>query len=384
MLILWSLNIFLIFFKHFSLLYLIPFFLLHIFLLVIVKIICILVSVAYFTIAERKIMASIQRRLGPNIEGGFFGLLQPLFDGLKLFIKEIVLPSRAITNIFLLSPILVFILSLISWSIIPFFMRFNLKPFLIFDDLYSRNLFTVFIADINCGIFFLLALSSLNVYGIILGGWASNSKYAFLGALRSSAQMISYEVSLGITILPVILLTGSFNLTDIIFIQEYTIWYCLPLLPSVFIFFISMLAETNRAPFDLPEAEAELVAGYNVEYGAIIFALFFLGEYSNMLLMSCFINILFFGGWLFPLAFLNAFFFFFHPFIFSLKIVCFCFLYIWIRAAFPRFRYDQLMDIGWKKFLPLMLSFFIFICSLLFSLNLQIVNNFNFLFGWSC
>jgi len=175
-------------------------------------------------------------------------------------------------------------------------MRFNLKPFLIFDDLYSRNLFTVFIADINCGIFFLLALSSLNVYGIILGGWASNSKYAFLGALRSSAQMISYEVSLGITILPVILLTGSFNITDIIFIQEYTVWYCLPLLPSVFIFFISMLAETNRAPFDLPEAEAELVAGYNVEYGAIIFALFFLGEYSNMLLMSCFINILFFGG----------------------------------------------------------------------------------------
>jgi len=267
---------------------------------VLLKIICILISVAYFTIAERKIMASIQRRLGPNIEGGPFGLLQPLADGLKLFIKELVVPNRANILIFFCSPFSVFILSLISWSFIPFHFSFGVA----FSDIFDGNfrfenkyiMRNVFVASLDFGVFMLLAISSLNVYGIILGGWSSNSKYAFLGALRSAAQMISYEVSLGLTILPAILLAGALNLSKIVYIQAISIWFFLPLLPCAIIFFISMLAETNRAPFDLPEAEAELVAGYNVEYGSMAFALFFLGEYSNMLLISTLCIILFFGG----------------------------------------------------------------------------------------
>lgn len=223
-----------------------------------------------------------------------------------------------------------------------------------------RNISTT--ADISYGVLFLLAVSGLNVYGIIIAGWASNSKYAFLGALRSAAQMISYEVSLGLLILPVILLAGSLNLTEIVAAQERTVWFVFPLLPCAVMFFISMLAETNRAPFDLPEAEAELVAGYNVEYSSIIFAMFFLGEYSNMLLMATFIVLLFFGGWLAPLGILS-----FIPgsVFFSLKIVIFCYLFILVRAAFPRYRYDQLMDIGWKIFLPLSLSYLVFIAGVL-------------------
>ena len=217
---------------------------------------------------------------------------------------------------------------------------------------------------------FILAISSLNVYGIILGGWASNSKYAFLGALRSASQMISYEVSIGLTILPVIILTGSFNLTDIILMQNQTIWFIFPLFPCFIIFFISMLAETNRAPFDLPEAEAELVAGYNVEYGSMGFTLYFLGEYGSMLLMSTLITLLFCGGWLFPFFGSFIFFNFFAPIIFSIKIAFFCFCYVLVRAAFPRYRYDQLMDIGWKIFLPFTLSFLIFISSFSLAFNI--------------
>lgn len=333
-----------------------------------IKLVCILLSVAYFTIAERKVMAAIQRRLGPNVEGGPFGLLQPIADGLKLFIKELVIPSHANILLYIFSPILIFMLSMSGWSVIPFYLDWNFRsPLILYENL---NIFStlenLFISDNNFGILFLLALSSLNVYGIILGGWASNSKYAFLGALRSASQMISYEVSIGLTILPVIILTGSFNLTEIILIQEKTTWFIFPLLPCFIIFFISMLAETNRAPFDLPEAEAELVAGYNVEYGGMAFALYFLGEYSSMLLMSTLIVILFCGGWLIPffpfwnLGFLNI----FYSIIFAIKIAFFCFGYILVRAAFPRYRYDQLMDIGWKIFLPFTLSFLIFISSL--------------------
>jgi NADH-quinone oxidoreductase subunit H len=326
---------------------------------ILIKIICILISVAYFTIAERKIMASIQRRLGPNVEGGPFGILQPLADGLKLFIKELIIPGRANILIYFLAPILIFTLSLVGWSVIPFYYNYQLTSFYPLNDI-SETIFDLCkVADSNYGILFLLAISSLNVYGIILGGWASNSKYAFLGALRSAAQMISYEVSISLTILPVILLTGSFNFFDIMHIQTLTCWFFLPLLPSAIIFFISMLAETNRAPFDLPEAEAELVAGYNVEYSSMAFALFFLGEYPSMLLMASFSIILFYGGFFTQLIKINYLFIYLSPFIFALKIIFFGFMYILVRATFPRYRYDQLMTIGWKILLPLMLSFFI-------------------------
>jgi NADH-quinone oxidoreductase subunit H len=306
-------------------------------------------------------MASIQRRLGPNVEGGSFGILQPLADGLKLFIKELIIPGQANIFIYFLAPILIFTLSLIGWSVIPFTYA---NKFFIFYQINNicETLFKMpKIADMNYGILFILAISSLNVYGIILGGWASNSKYAFLGALRSAAQMISYEVSISLTILPVILLTGSFNFFDIMYIQQQTCWFFLPLFPCAIIFFISMLAETNRAPFDLPEAEAELVAGYNVEYASMAFALFFLGEYSSMLLMASFSIILFYGGFFTDLLIVNLEFIKILPLIFAIKIIIFSFFYIWVRATFPRYRYDQLMNIGWKILLPLVLSFFILI-----------------------
>jgi NADH-quinone oxidoreductase subunit H len=340
----------------------------QIFICSLLKIVCILIAVAYFTIAERKVMAAIQRRKGPNVVG-FWGLLQPLADGAKLTFKELLIPTRANATIFLIAPIMVLILSMISWTIIPSGLAFQfevkLEDQLAFEinDLktifFSQNSTTV---DINYGVLFLLAVSGLNVYGIIIAGWASNSKYAFLGALRSAAQMISYEVSLGLLILPVILFAGSLNLTEIVAAQERTVWFFLPLLPCAIMFFISMLAETHRAPFDLPEAEAELVAGYNVEYSSIIFAMFFLGEYSNMLLMATVIVLFFFGGWLAPISFLN-----FIPgsIFFSFKIVFFCYLFILVRAAFPRYRYDQLMNLGWKTFLPLSLSYLVFVTGIL-------------------
>jgi NADH-quinone oxidoreductase subunit H len=344
----------------------------QIFISSLLKIVCILIAVAYFTIAERKVMAAIQRRKGPNVVG-FWGLLQPLADGAKLIFKELLIPTRANTTIFLIAPVMVLILSIISWSIIPSGLTGE-STMSVLNQLRADSFLleiknaikTSTTADISYGVLFILAVSGLNVYGIIIAGWASNSKYAFLGALRSAAQMISYEVSLGLLILPVILLAGSLNLTEIVAAQEKTVWFVFPLLPCAIMFFISMLAETNRAPFDLPEAEAELVAGYNVEYCSIIFAMFFLGEYSNMLLMATIIVLFFFGGWLVPISLLN-----FIPgsLFFSLKIVIFCYLFILVRAAFPRYRYDQLMDIGWKTFLPLSLSYLVFITGVLIAFN---------------
>jgi NADH-quinone oxidoreductase subunit H len=310
-------------------------------------IIPVLIAVAFFTVAERKIMGAIQRRRGPNVTG-FMGLLQALADGLKLFVKETTLPSNSNLVIFLLAPLLAFILSLINWSIIPF----------------SSNLV---IADINFGILYLFAISSLNVYGILLAGWSSNSKYAYLGALRSAAQMISYEISISFIVLTTVLCAGSFNLSSIVLAQTKT-YYIIPLFPMFIIFYISMLAETNRHPFDLPEAEAELVSGYNVEYSAMTFALFFLAEYSNMLLMSTFSAILFLGGWLplfniFPLNLLPG------SVWLSSKIAIGAVFFILTRATLPRYRYDQLMQLGWKSFLPMSLSFMILTASILISFN---------------
>ena len=321
----------------------------QILILSIINILFVLIAVAYYTLAERKIMAAIQRRKGPNVVG-IWGLLQPLADGLKAVLKEIIVPRKANKIIFLGAPILTLVLGLAGWIVIPLNM-------------------SCFLADINLGLLYIFALSSLNVYSIIFAGWSSNSKYAFLGGLRSAAQMISYEVALGLIILPIVLCVGSFNLTDIVLAQK-AVWFAFPLCPLMLIFFISSLAETNRAPFDLPEAEAELVAGYNVEYSSITFAMFFLSEYSNMLLMSSLNTILFLGGWLAPFAFII-----FVPEIcwFSIKITLYAFVFVWIRAAFPRFRYDQLMNLGWKVFLPITLGYFIFITGIFFSFNVNIV-----------
>jgi NADH-quinone oxidoreductase subunit H len=304
-----------------------------------------LISVAYFTLAERKIMASMQRRKGPNVIGTF-GLLQPLADGFKLLIKETVIPSNANTVVFILAPIITFLLSLLGWAVIPF----------------GEGLV---LADLNVGIMYLFAVSSLGVYGIITAGWSSNSKYAFLGALRSAAQMVSYEVSLGVIIITVLLCVGSLNLSDIIIAQQ-SVWFCIPLAPMFIMFFISALAETNRHPFDLPEAEAELVAGYNVEYSAMGFALFFLGEYANMLLMSGMTVILFLGGWLAPIS-IKPFTWIPGPLWFGIKMCIFVVLFIWARAAFPRYRYDQLMRLGWKVFLPLSLGYLFLVAGILIS-----------------
>jgi NADH-quinone oxidoreductase subunit H len=290
-------------------------------------------------------MGAIQRRRGPNVVG-FIGLLQPLADGLKLFVKETTLPTNANTGIFLFAPSLAFILSLMGWAVIPL----------------SKG---VVVCDLNLGVIYLLAISSLNVYGILFAGWSSNSKYAYLGALRSAAQMISYEISIGFTILNVIVCAGSFNLSSIVLAQE-KIWFIFPLFPVFIIFYISMLAETNRHPFDLPEAEAELVSGYNVEYSAMTFALFFLGEYANMLLMSTISAILFLGGWLPLLNILN-----FIPSTIWLSIkICFgVVFFILTRATLPRYRYDQLMYLGWKCLLPLSLGYLIFTVGILISFN---------------
>ena len=306
-----------------------------------------LISVAYFTIAERKLMGSIQRRRGPNVIG-FLGLLQPLADGLKLFVKETILPSNSNMYMFLLAPVISFVLSLIGWAVIPLTE-------------------SVVISDINLGVLYLFSVSSLSVYGLIIAGWSSNSKYPFLGSLRSAAQMISYEVSIGFIIVNVCVCAGSFNLSKIIVAQE-KVWYIVPLFPMFILFYVSMLAETNRHPFDLPEAEAELVSGYNVEYSAMTFALFFLGEYANMLLMSGFSSILFLGGWL-PLFNLSLLGFLPGSFWFSLKLLIGVVFFILTRAALPRYRYDQLMHIGWKSFLPLSLGYLLFTVGVLLSFN---------------
>ncbi len=297
-----------------------------------------LIFVAILTYIERKVIAAMQLRKGPNTVGPF-GLFQPIADGLKLLTKEIIIPYGSDKYVFLLAPIITFVLSLIGWAVIPF----------------DKNLV---LSNINVGILYLFAISALSVYGIIMAGWASNSKYAFLGAMRSAAQMISYEVSIGLIIISILISAGSLNLSEIILAQK-KLWFFIPHFPMMIIFFISTLAETNRAPFDLPEAEAELVSGYHVEYSSFPFALFFLGEYANIVLMSALTTILFFGGWLppFNLEIFNL----IPGYIwFFLKVSFFVFIFIWIRATFPRFRYDQLMRLGWKIFLPLSL-FWLFI-----------------------
>jgi len=298
---------------------------------ILVIVLPLLIAVAYLTYAERKVIGAIQLRKGPNVVGPF-GLLQPLADGAKLFLKETILPTGANKAVFIVAPMLTFILALVAWAVMPF------------DEGWV-------LADINVGILYLFAISSLGVYGIIMSGWASNSKYAFLGGLRSAAQMVSYEVSMGFVMISVLVTVGSLNLSDIVLKQKETVWFILPHFPMFVIFVISALAETNRAPFDLPESESELVAGYNVEYSAMTFALFFLGEYANMILMSGTTTVLFLGGWLPPLdiAPLN-----WIPGViwFALKIAFVLFIFLWVRATFPRYRYDQLMRLGWKVFLP--------------------------------
>jgi NADH-quinone oxidoreductase subunit H len=318
----------------------------------IIMIVCIilplLLAVAYLTYAERKVMAAMQIRRGPNVVGPF-GLLQPIADGVKLLFKETIIPSGASRVTFIVAPMITFVLSLVAWAVIPF------------SD-------GVVLADINVGILYLFAISSLGVYGIILAGWASNSKYPFLGALRSAAQMVSYEVSIGFVMVTVLLCVGSLNINDIVKAQ-HSLWFCIPLLPMFVVFFISALAETNRPPFDLPEAESELVAGYFSEYSAFTFALFFLGEYANIWLMSAMTSILFLGGWqpIFGWEPFNGGFWqgAWHFAWFAVKIAAVAFCFLWVRATFPRYRYDQLMRLGWKVFLPLSLAMVVFYSAVL-------------------
>jgi NADH-quinone oxidoreductase subunit H len=295
-----------------------------------------LILVAYLTYAERKVLAAIQMRKGPNVVGPF-GLWQPFADALKMLTKETIIPSGANRLLFLLAPMITFSLAMIAWAVIP-----------VSDGWVLSN--------VNVGVLYLFAISSLGVYGIIVAGWASNSKYAFLGALRSAAQMVSYEVSIGFVLVSVLLCVGSLNLSDIVLAQR-TVWFCIPLFPMFIIFFVSALAETNRSPFDLPEGESEIVAGFFVEYSSMSFAMFFLGEYANMILMSGMTTILFLGGWMGPFNVLPQ----LGPLWFLLKI-CFClFVFIWVRGTFPRYRYDQLMRLGWKVFLPASLGWLVIV-----------------------
>jgi NADH-quinone oxidoreductase subunit H len=302
-----------------------------------------LIGVAYLTYFERKVMGAIQLRKGPNVVGPF-GLWQPFADAIKMLFKETIIPTGADRFLFIIAPMITFGLAVIAWAVIPV------------DNHWA-------VADINVGILYLFAISSLGVYGIIIAGWASNSKYAFLGAMRSAAQMVSYEVSMGFVIVTVLICVGSLNLNDIVLAQR-TVWFAIPLFPMFIIFFISGLAETNRAPFDLAEGDTEIVAGFFVEYSAMSFALFFLGEYANMILVSAMTTTLFLGGWLSPIPFF--------PFTlipgvlwFLLKILVCLFVFIWVRATLPRFRYDQLMSLGWKVFLPISLFYLVAVASVM-------------------
>ncbi len=316
---------------------------------VLIVVVGLLISMAYLTYFERKVLALIQRRKGPNVVGPF-GLLQPMADGIKLVFKETVIPTGANSGVFMIAPLITFVLALVAWAVIPFGVG-------------------AVVADINVGVLYLFAISSLGVYGIIMAGWASNSKYAFLGALRSAAQMVSYEVSIGFVIVTVLLCAGSLNLTQIVLAQSH-VWFVFPLAPMAVVFFISGLAETNRSPFDLPEGESELVGGFFVEYSSMAFALFYLGEYMNMILMSAMTSIFFLGGWAAPgipgvpiigyvLGFIPGFIWFVGKISFML------FLFLWVRGTFPRFRYDQLMRLGWKIFLPLSLGYLLFVAGVL-------------------
>ena len=312
----------------------------------------VLVSVAMIVWLDRRIWAFVQKRQGPNVVGPF-GLLQSLADALKYIFKEMIIPSSSNKVIFILAPIVTMTLALMAWAVIPFSA-------------------TQVLADINVGILYLFAVSSLGVYGIIMGGWASNSKYPFLGAIRSAAQMVSYEVSIGVIIINVLLCVGSLNLNDIVIAQQ-NVWFVVPLFPMFVIFFISALAETNRPPFDLPEAEAELVAGYQTEYSGMMYAMFWLGEYANILLMCAMGAILFLGGWLSPIEF--------YPFTLIpgaiwliLKILLLFFLFALVKAIVPRYRYDQLMRLGWNVFLPFSLIWVVLTASYLFYFNLLPVN----------
>ncbi len=308
----------------------------------------VLICVAYATYAERRVLAAMQWRKGPNVVGPF-GLLQPFADAAKMLLKETIIPTGANRVLFLAGPMLTFILAMVAWAVIP-----------------VNNHWAI--ADINVGILYLFAISSLGVYGIIIAGWASNSKYAFLGALRSAAQMVSYEVSMGFVIVCVLLCVGSLNLNAIVLAQRH-VWFCLPLFPMFIIFFISTLAETGRAPFDLPEGESEIVAGFFVEYSSMSFGLFFLGEYANMFLMSSLTTILFLGGWLPPLPF-APFTWVPGPLWFLLKVFFCIFMFFWVRATFPRYRYDQLMRLGWKVFLPTSLVWLVLTASVLYGFHL--------------
>ena len=304
----------------------------------------VLVSVAMIVWLDRRIWAFVQKRKGPNVVGPF-GLLQSLADALKYIFKEIIIPASSNKIIFILAPVVTMTLALVAWAVIPFSEDFVL-------------------ADINVGILYIFAVSSLGVYGIIMGGWASNSKYPFLGAIRSAAQMVSYEVSIGVIIINVLLCVGSLNLTDIVLAQD-KVWFVIPLFPMFVIFFISALAETNRPPFDLPEAEAELVAGYQTEYSGMMYAMFWLGEYANILLMCAMGSILFLGGWLpildiYPLNVIPS------PVWMILKILFLFLLFALIKAIVPRYRYDQLMRLGWKIFLPFSLIYLVMTATFLF------------------
>ncbi len=313
-----------------------------------------LLSVAFLTLLERKILGAMQRRRGPNVVG-YFGLLQPFADALKLLVKETVLPSVSNKILFIMAPILTFVVSLINFSLIPF----------------GEGMVLV---DMNLGILFILAISSMAVYGIIIAGWSSNSRYAFLGALRSTAQMISYEVAIGLVIMTLIVPIGSLNLTEIVLFQK-NCWLIIPFWPLFLMFMVCILAETNRPPFDLPEAEAELVSGYNVEYSSVGFALFFIGEYANLIFMSSFCVVLFFGGWLSFSSFIDDL-LIFSPMFFVLKVLFILYVFVWCRATFPRYRYDQLMRLGWKVLLPLSICYLMFVSVVLFLINGFYLNGF--------
>lgn len=319
---------------------------------ILIIVVPVLIAVAFVTLAERKVLGSIQLRKGPNVVG-LYGLLQPIADGVKLFSKETVLPSHANITIFILGPILALALSLILWVVIP----------------YSND---VVLSDINIGILYIFGVSSISVYAVLMSGWSSNSKYAYFGAIRAAAQMISYEVSIGLIIISLLLCVGDLNISQIVKSQK-EVWYILPLLPAAIMFIISALAETNRTPFDLTEGESELVSGFNVEYSAMSFALFSLAEYSHIIFMSLLFVLLFLGGWLpFPLPLFNDFndFILLNPsLLLAIKTSLIIFWFIWVRGSFPRMRYDQLMALLWKSYLPLSLGFVVFVGSVLIVTN---------------